>query len=89
MTAEAVVVNGALTVLAVGFVLALVRTALGPTRADRVVGADLAFFLLVGGLGLIGVRQQAPAYLDVVLVMAVVGFLSTVVLSRLIGRGPR
>ena len=89
MTAETVVVNGALVVLGVAFVLALVRIAVGPTRADRVLGADLGFFLLVGGLALIGAREAAPAYLDVVLVMAVVGFLSTVALGRLVDRGPR
>ena len=84
MTGEQWVVEGTLAVLAVAFLLALVRIARGPTGADRVAGADLAFFLMVGGVALVGARQGAPTYLDVVLVMAVVGFLSTVALSRLV-----
>lgn len=89
MTVEQVVVDATLAVLAIAFALAVARIAVGPTRADRVIGADLAFFLLVGGVALVGARQDAPAYLDVVLVMAVVGFLSTTALSRLVDRGPR
>lgn len=84
MSLENWVVDGALSVLALAFVMAMVRIARGPTRADRVVGADLAFFLIVGAVALVGARQDAPAYLDVVLVMGVVGFLSTVALSRLV-----
>jgi multicomponent Na+:H+ antiporter subunit F len=84
--AELVVVDAVLVVLALAFTLAMGRIVRGPTRADRVVAADLAFFLLVGVVALVGARADAPAYLDVVLVVAVVGFLSTVALSRVVRR---
>jgi multicomponent Na+:H+ antiporter subunit F len=78
------VADAVLVVLALAFALSLVTILRGPTAADRVAAADLSFFVLVGGLALVALRAGRPVLLDVAVVLAVVGFLSTVALSRTI-----
>jgi len=76
----------ALIALAVGFLLALVRAVMGPTVADRAVAADVGFFAIVAAIALFALRSGSDAFLDVVLIATLLGFLATVALSALIGR---
>ncbi|WP_299044705.1 cation:proton antiporter [uncultured Tateyamaria sp.] len=70
----------ALVFLGVG--LALVRLAIGPTLPDRVVALDQMTVSIVAFCGLAAIRSQDPAFLDVALVLALVGFLATAALAR-------
>lgn len=72
--------------LAVAFALALVRAVRGPHTADRALAADLGFFTIVAAIGLMAVRSGYAAFLDVVLVATLLGFLATIALGALIGR---
>lgn len=62
--------------------LALVRLARGPTLPDRVVALDLMTVAIVAFCGLAAIRSGDTAFLDVALVLALVGFLATVALAR-------
>ncbi|QBI19510.1 pesticidal protein Cry26Aa [Egibacter rhizosphaerae] len=79
-------IDVALAGLGVAFLLGLIRTAIGPTVADRAVGADVCLFTLVAVFGLMGVRSGSEMFLDVVLVATLLGFLATVALARLVGK---
>jgi multicomponent Na+:H+ antiporter subunit F len=75
--------------LTVGFVsvfaavgLALFRLARGPSLPDRVIALDLMTVAIVAFCGLAAIRSGDPAFLDVALVLALVGFLATVALAR-------
>jgi multicomponent Na+:H+ antiporter subunit F len=57
----------------------------GPTVADRAVGADVAFYVVVAGFAVLSVTLAAPVFLDVVLVATLLGFVASVSLARLIG----
>ncbi|MBY5935581.1 pH regulation protein F [Tateyamaria omphalii] len=77
------------TVLTLGFALvfigvglALIRLAIGPTLPDRVVALDQMTVSIVAFCGLAAIRSQDAAFLDVALVLALVGFLATVALAR-------
>ena len=70
----------ALTVLSI--VLAFIRLALGPSLPDRVVALDMMTISIVAFCGLAAIRYDAPAFLDVAVVLALVGFLATVALAR-------
>lgn len=84
-----IIVDIGFVVLAVTFLLGLIRAALGPSLADRAVGADLCFLCVVGVLILISVERGTPAFIDVALVATLLGFLATVALAWLIAeRGP-
>lgn len=82
-------VDIALAALALTFLAGLVRVVLGPTVADRAIAADLCFFAAVGAVALLPIRQGSTAYVDVVLVATLLGFIATISLARLIGRRER
>ena len=63
-------------------VLAFVRLAKGPTMPDRVVALDMMTVLIVAFCGLFGIFTAVPAFLDVALIVALIGFLATVALAR-------
>ncbi|HLU43010.1 MAG TPA: monovalent cation/H+ antiporter complex subunit F [Microthrixaceae bacterium] len=81
-----VATNVAFGLLTVGLALALVRLLRGPSIADRVVATDLFLTFLVMGAGVLSVRSGEGAYLEVMLVVAVVGFLGTAMVARFIER---
>jgi len=63
-------------------VLALWRLARGPTLPDRVVALDMMTVAIVAFCGLASIQSGDAAFLDVALVLALVGFLATVALAR-------
>ncbi|MEN8659619.1 cation:proton antiporter [Marivita sp.] len=63
-------------------VLAFVRLIKGPSLQDRVVALDFMTVAIVAFCGLAAIRYGTPAFLDVALVLALVGFLATVALAR-------
>lgn len=66
--------------ISVGF--ALWRLAVGPSLPDRVVALDMMTVAIVAFCGLAAIQWQDAAFLDVALVLALVGFLATVALAR-------
>ncbi|MEL7462274.1 MAG: cation:proton antiporter [Pseudomonadota bacterium] len=62
--------------------LALVRLVRGPSLPDRVVALDMMTITIVSFCGIAAVRFDEPAFLDVALALALVGFLATVALAR-------
>jgi multicomponent Na+:H+ antiporter subunit F len=81
-----VATNIAFGFLAVGALLALVRVVRGPSIADRVVAADLFLTFLVMAAATLSARSGQGAYLEAMLVIAVVGFLGTAMVARFIER---
>jgi multicomponent Na+:H+ antiporter subunit F len=79
-----ILLDAALVVLALALVVATVRLVVGPTDADRALGVDLGFAVVLAAVALLAVRLDAPALLDLVLVATLVGFLSTVAFARLV-----
>lgn len=75
-------------VLVLAFVTFGVRMAKGPTLADRVIALD---GMLVAGIGVLLVNAMDTgrgAFLQVAVLLALVGFISTSVIARFIeGRG--
>lgn len=62
--------------------LAFVRLIRGPSLADRVVALDMMTVLIVAFCGLFAISSGEQAFLDVAIVLALVGFLATVALAR-------
>jgi multisubunit Na+/H+ antiporter MnhF subunit len=75
---ETLVIYGALLVIAVSIGLCLVRAVRGPTLFDRVLAFDCMALNVVGGVVLVSILFHTDAFLDVVLVVALLGFLGTV-----------
>lgn len=66
----------------VAVLLAFVRLVKGPSMPDRVVALDMMTVAIVAFCGLASIRYEDTAFLDVALVLALVGFLATVALAR-------
>lgn len=78
-----------LVALALAMLVAIGRIALGPTVADRTLGLDFGFAILVAGTAVLAVRLDTPALVNLVLAATLLGFLGTVAIATLVERGPR
>jgi multicomponent Na+:H+ antiporter subunit F len=81
-----VITTIAFVLVGLGAVATLARLLLGPTLADRVVATDLLLTLLSSAAAVHAVRTGDGIYLEVMLVVAVVGFLGTAAVARFIER---
>ena len=78
------VIDASLILVALGALAAIYRAASGPTRADRVVAAELGFIAAVGGLILVAIRLDEAILFDFALIAVLIGFLTTIGLARLV-----
>tara|TARA_B100000929_G_scaffold100561_1_gene79265 strand:+ start:231 stop:527 length:297 start_codon:yes stop_codon:yes gene_type:complete len=79
-----VVQLGVVTLVA-GIGMAMVRIVRGPEVADRVLAADVLSLKVVGLVILLAVDQQRSLSLDAALLVAIVGFASTLAFAQFIG----
>lgn len=77
-------VDIALVLVVVGVLAAIIRAAVGPTRADRIVAAELGFVAAVSAILLIALRLDEPVLFDFALIAVLIGFLTTIGLARLV-----
>ena len=73
--------------LAIGQVLSMVRLVIGPTRGDRILALDTMVINALGLVIVLGVHQGLKVYFEVALLIAMLGFVSTVALARFVLRG--
>ena len=73
--------------LALGQFLSMVRLVLGPTTGDRILALDTMVINALGLVVVLGIHQGVQIYFEVSLLIAMLGFVSTVALARFILRG--
>lgn len=78
---ESTVVLAGLGVLAVAIALCVIRAVRGPSLFDRVLAFDCIALNVVGVVLLVSILLDTVAFVDVVLVVALLGFLGTVSLA--------
>ena len=77
----------ALCALALGQVLAMIRLVIGPTSGDRILALDTMVINAIGLIIMLGIAQGVEIYFEVSLLVAMLGFVSTVALARFLLRG--
>ncbi|MDJ0626701.1 MAG: K+/H+ antiporter subunit F [Rhodobacter sp.] len=77
----------AFVALALGQILCMVRVVLGPTTGDRILALDTMVINALGLVVVLGIHQGVQIYFEVSLLIAMLGFVSTVALARFILRG--
>lgn len=79
----------AITFIALGLaqVFSMVRLVLGPTSGDRILALDTMVINSLGLVIVLGIQQGVQIYFEVALLIAMLGFVSTVALARFILRG--
>lgn len=76
-------------ILGLAAVLFLIRMAIGPTLADRVVALNGLTVVGMVYLALNALTSDRNSYLSVLVVLSVVGFVGTAMIARFMrGRGP-
>jgi multicomponent Na+:H+ antiporter subunit F len=74
----------ALILLGLALLVSVVRIAIGPTLADRVLALDMMTVVAMGFVGAIAVRTGQFLYLDIAIALALLGFLATIAFARYI-----
>lgn len=73
--------------LFLSMILVCIRIVRGPHAGDRVVALDMLCLLGVGVAALAAIASGSTAFIDVVLGIALIGFLATVAFAGFIVRG--
>ena len=81
----AVVVEAGIVAVVVGIGMTLYRMVRGPHVADRVLAGDVLSLQVVALVILLAVDQRRAVSLDVALLVAIVGFASTLAFAQYIG----
>lgn len=79
-------INISFILVILGVFAAFIRLAKGPSLPDRVVALDMMTVLIVAFCGLYALSSKDSAFIDVAIVLALVGFLATVALARFVER---
>jgi len=82
-----VVVTGGLIVASLVTLLAGYRVVVGPTTPDRVVGLDTIATNVVAIAVLYAFATGRGLFVDVALVLAIIGFISTIAVARYVTEG--
>ncbi len=72
---------------ALALLLCGVRLIRGPQKVDRILALDTLYINAVALIVLIGIRLQTPLLFEAALIVAMLGFVSTVALARYLTRG--
>lgn len=85
------VVNLALLISFVGVglaqVLSMVRLVIGPTVGDRILALDTMVLNAIGLIVLLGIYQGTRMFFEPAMLVAMLGFVSTVAYARFVLRG--
>ncbi|QQL45570.1 monovalent cation/H+ antiporter complex subunit F [Sulfuriroseicoccus oceanibius] len=71
-------------IIALALFISLMRLLFTPAPEDKVIVIDIAGFQLLGLAILLALHDRSSVHLQFAFILALLGFLSTVILSRLI-----
>mgnify|MGYP001813324087 CR=1 FL=1 len=73
--------------LSLSQVMAMVRLVIGPNVGDRILALDTMVINALGLIVLLGIAQGTSVYFEVSMIIAMLGFVSTVAYARFVLRG--
>lgn len=76
-----------LGLVSAALLLALWRLVVGPSKPDRILALDTLYVDAVALLVLLGIYFASDLYFEAALLIALMGFVSTVALSKYLTRG--
>ncbi|KJK20956.1 cation:proton antiporter [Burkholderiaceae bacterium 16] len=83
----AVVIPLSLAILGVAFLLAFIRLVRGPGLPDRIVALDTLNINAIALIVVFGIWLRSELFFEVALLIAVMGFIGTVALTKYLQRG--
>lgn len=82
-----IILYSSLVVTSTSLVIVLIRAIIGPTTSDRILALDTLGMMLIGIMGLVMMLQETVIYADIALVVAIIGFVGTISMSKFLERG--
>lgn len=82
-----IVLNIAFALLVVASALGFWRLLVGPSVPDRILALDTLAITIIALLILVGIRLGTSLFFEVALLIALIGFVSTVALCKYLLRG--
>jgi len=73
--------------VAIAQIMAMIRLVIGPGTGDRILALDTMVVNAIGLVVLLGIAQGTAIYFEVALIIAMLGFVSTVAYARFVLRG--
>ena len=77
----------AMACLGIAVLMAIVRTALGPTAFDRVLSVNVIGTLIILGIALHGFVMGRPEFIDISILYAILNFIGTFAILKLFSTG--
>lgn len=71
----------------IAIVITFIRILLGPSFSDRVIAMDVIGVNLLSTIAILSIIFDTKAYLEAILVLGILAFISTIAFSRFIERG--
>ncbi len=84
-----VVVDVGIVLLTIGMLILFYRIVRGPQLADRVLASDAFSLHVVGLVILLAIRLRTEVFFDAAIVVAIIGFASTLAFAQYIGNRRR
>lgn len=82
-----IVISIAFVMIALAMALSLYRMVIGPAMTDRILALDTLYINTIALLVLIGIDLGNTTYFESALLIAIMGFVGTVALSKYLLRG--
>jgi len=82
-----IIIMIALASITIALFLNLYRIVVGPSSLDRILALDTAYINSIALIVLTGIHLNNPLYFEAALLIALMGFVGTVALSKYILRG--
>ncbi|MGB1234126.1 MAG: K+/H+ antiporter subunit F [Planktomarina sp.] len=80
-------VTTSFVIVVIAQILSLARLLIGPKKGDRILALDTLVVNSIGMIVLLGIAQGTQLYFEATLIIAMLGFVSTVALARFLLRG--
>jgi multicomponent K+:H+ antiporter subunit F len=77
----------AILIVGIACVLSLIRLVIGPNIPDRILALDTLYVNTIALVILFGLTQSSMLYFEAALLIAVMGFIGTIALSKYLARG--
>jgi multicomponent K+:H+ antiporter subunit F len=77
----------AFIIVSISQIMAMIRLWKGPTTGDRILALDTMVINAIALMVLIGIFQGTQIYFEAILIIAMLGFVSTVAYARFVLRG--
>ena len=82
-----IMLNISLVLFGLAIVITLVRLIIGPSLPDRVSALDMIGVNLISAIAIISILLGTMAFLEVILILGILSFISTIAFSKYIERG--